>query len=312
MKIDIVIPNYNGADLIKKNLPELIQSVKVYDIGKIIISDDCSAVSDFKKLTEFIDEIKKDSNVKIDLIENIRNVGFSSNVNVGVSHADADLILLLNTDVSVKDDFLDAALDDLDLDENLFGVGLMDKSEENGKVVYRGRGLASWKRGFLVHRRGEVDANDTFWISGGSCIFRRSIFNKLGGLDQNYNPFYWEDIDLSYRARKSGYKIMFEPKSSVVHRHTEGSIKRHFKNSVIKKIAYRNQFIFIWKNITDVKLLISHMVWLPYHFAKAIIRRDMPFFTGFISATGKISAIIKKRKSQSKLYTFADSEIIKN
>ncbi len=312
MKIDIVIPNYNGAELIKKNLPDLIDAVEKYDIGKIIISDDCSHAEDFKNLSEFLNIVRQKTKIKIELIENLRNVGFSSNVNVGVSKTTADFVLLLNTDVSANAKFLDAALKDLENNENLFGVGLMDKSEERGKVVLRGRGLATWKRGFLVHRRGEVDSKDTFWISGGSCIFRRELFIRLGGFDQSYNPFYWEDIDLSYRARKSGYEVMFEPESEVIHRHEEGTIKRHFKSSHIKKIAYRNQFVFVWKNITDIKLLISHFFWLPVHLIKAILRMDLAFIAGFFAAINKIPAIIGKRRKQKKLYKKKDVEIIPN
>ena len=99
----------------------------------------------------------------------------------------------------------------------------------------------------------------------------KSIWDELGGLDILYNPFYWEDIDLSYRARKSGYKTLFENKSVVRHEHEKGSIKNKYNPQDVKKIAYKNQFIFAWKN-SDFSTLIYGHFWLPYHLLKALFQ----------------------------------------
>ncbi len=310
MKIDVVIPNYNGFNLIEKNLPILIKYISKYNVGQIVITDDFSKEEDFNALNIFVEKIKKTHPIKLRLLRNKKNLGFSSNVNNGVSACNSDLVFLLNTDIVVEENFLDDAIKHFVKNEELFGVGLMDKSIEEEKVILRGRGVARWSRGFLVHSRGEVDKKDTFWISGGSSLIRRKIFEEIGGFDPLYNPFYWEDIDLSYRAQKSGYNILFEPKSVVEHHHDKGAIKKHYKNNQIKKIAYRNQFTFIWKNITDSNLIISHTLWLPYHFAHAIINFDTAFFIGFFYAVVRIPAIIQKRKKQKKQYRKKDSELL--
>lgn len=306
MKVDVVIPNYNGLKLINENLPKVIESVKKYK-AKIIIVDDCSEKDEFEGLSDFVNRL---NTKKIILLRNEKNLGFSSTVNRGVSDSDADLVVLLNTDVIPEKEFLDAALKDFLSDLNLFGVGFMDKSIEEGKFVLRGRGLASWHKGMITHRRGEVDKSDTFWISGGSSLIRRDLFEKLSGFDDLYNPFYWEDIDLSYRARKAGFSIKFESKSVVEHRHKEGSIRRHYGDFKIKTIAYRNQFIFIWKNITDINLILSHVLWLPYHSLRALVRFDTPFFLGLFLAFKRLPAIIGRRKRQRKLYQKKDFDLI--
>ena len=310
MTIDVVIPNYNGSSLIKKNLPQVLAQVKKYK-ANIIISDDRSKFDDFEELSRFIKELQ-DKGEKVILQRNEKNLGFSSSVNNGVAASKADFIVLLNTDVYPERDFLDAALADLLQDENLFGVGFMDKSIEGDKTVLRGRGLASWQKGFLLHKRGEVDKPDTFWVSGGSSIIRRQLFVKLGGLDILYDPFYWEDIDLSYRAKKSGYKLKFESKSIVEHRHEEGAIKKYYGSSNVKTIAYRNQFIFVWKNITAPSLILSHLVWLPYHVVPAFLRLDAPFILGFIYAIVRLPLIINKRYIQAKFYKKRDRDLFNN
>ncbi len=305
--INVVIPNYNGAELIKKNLPSVIEATTKYADLSITIVDDGSDEDDYQKLKNFIESLK---NSKIDLIRQEKNLGFSSTVNKGVFSKDSDLLVILNTDVSPEKVFLDPVIKDFELNDKLFGVGCLDKSEESGKFVLRGRGIGFWKKGFINHKKGETDKSDTFWVSGGSSIIRTNLFKHLGGFDEIYNPFYWEDIDLSYRARKAGYDVMFENKSIVIHRHSEGSIRKNYSKSSITKIAYRNQFIFVWKNITETSMVVSHLFWLPYHMLKAVLRADFVFFEGFLLALVRLPVIIERRNKQKSKYLKKDSELL--
>ncbi len=311
MKIDVVIPNYNGAKLIKKNLPDVIKSFGEGLKVSIIIVDDGSREDDVLELRKTLDAINMSSKIPVVLIEKEKNSGFSSAVNMGVKNCKSDLVVLLNSDAVPYKNFMDPVLDDFERDHLLFGVGCMDVSIEGSKSVKRGRGIAYWKKGLLRHKRGEIDKKDTFWISGGSSVVRRDIFNKLGGFDELYNPFYWEDIDLSYRAQKGGYKIIFEGRSLVEHRHDEGAIKSNFKKNKIITTVYRNQFIFHWKNITDKKLLFSHFFWLPFHLANAFVHTDNNLTGGFFLALKRLPDIIKSRNIAKKMFVLSDREIIK-
>lgn len=310
MKIDVIIPNYNGADLITRNLPSVFEALTPYD-GKIIIVDDGSTTHERQKLKDVISKFEKRKN-EIILIQKVKNSGFSSTVNAGVGASRADFVVLLNSDVSPSINFLKSPLEKLRDDKNIFGVGCMDESVEGNMKIRRGRGLARWSKGFLMHSRGEVDRNDTFWISGGSSVIRRELFNKLGGMDTIYSPFYWEDIDLSFLAQKAGYAVVFDPESVVVHRHEDGAIKKHYNEDKIRTVSYRNQIIFVWKNITSKKLLIDHLFRLPIHLVGAVLRFDMPFIKGLFLAMSLLPAIIKKRRIQKILYQLSDESVIKN
>jgi GT2 family glycosyltransferase len=215
---------------------------------------------------------------------------------------------LLNTDVSPEKGFLEPLLVHFS-DKKLFAVGCMDKSIENGQTILRGRGLGEWKKGFLVHRRGEVNKTSTLWVSGGSGAFRKSIWSTLGGFNELYAPFYWEDIDLSYRALKSGYQILFEPKSIVIHEHEKGAIKIKYPPFKIKTIAYRNQFIFVWEN-ADLSNILSHIFWLPVYFIKALISFDRLFYLGFFEALILLPKIIKSKINYRRYFIKKDSEVI--
>lgn len=283
MKVSIVIPNRNGAELLQKNMPFVLAAAK--DV-EIIVVDDASTDASVDLL------VKKFPFVKI--INKTHNDGFASSVNIGVREASGEIVVLLNTDVRPEQDFLTPLLKHFN-DPSVFAVGCLEKSIEGKTTIFRGRGEAKWDRGFFIHSRGEVNQSTTAWVSGGSGAFRRSIWMKLGGMDRIFNPFYWEDIDLSYRALKSGYTLVFEPKSVVVHEHGKGVIKQEYLPMQVNVIAYRNQFLFIWKNVSDVPIMLAHLVWVPVRIVQAIIRRDRTMVQGFLWAFVYIPHVLASR-----------------
>ncbi|MBI3558940.1 hypothetical protein HY085_00960 [Candidatus Gottesmanbacteria bacterium] len=114
----------------------------------------------------------------------------------------------------------------------------------------------------------------TDWPDGSASAFRKDLYLKLGGFNKIYDPFYWEDTDLGWRARKAGYLCFFEPKAILIHEHEEGAINRHYSQEQIKAISLRNQFLFVWKN-GNAKQLIAHCSLLIFYF------RDWSFFKAF-------------------------------
>lgn len=313
MNLSIIIPNYNGENLLQENLPKVLAAVKDYHKGKIeiIIPNDPSTDNSRDVIKDFIESIKGPNIIgKTIDNKNKKEAGFSKNVNRGVKLSTGEILILLNSDVIPHKGFLEPLLKHF-IDPSVFAVGCMDESIENNKTVLRGRGIGKWQRGFLAHKAGKLDKDNTLWVSGGSGAFRKSAWEKLHGLDPLYNPFYWEDIDLSYRALKSGYKTIFESKSVVTHEHEKGAIKSKFKSSHVKKIVYRNQFTFVWKNITQTSLLISHLLWLPYYFIKALLAGDWAFFSGFYLAILRLSKILQARNNAKKLFVKTDKDVLK-
>lgn len=298
--LSIIIPNWNGKTMLEKHLPVVLKHA---DKAEIIVVDDFSTDNSVSYIeTEF---------PSIILIKKKKQEGFSSAINAGVKHSSRSLLLLLNSDIEPEPNFLETVFP-LFNDKSLFAVGLNDKSIEGKEIVMRGRGIAFFKRGFYIHMRGEINQSDTAWVSGGSGVFRKDIWEKLGGLDELFNPFYWEDIDLSYRALKSGYTIRFEPKAIVIHYHDKGAIKTNFSSTYIRRIAFRNQLIFIWKNISDRRLLLQHCYWLPYTLFHALIHGNVQLVLGFLLALKNIDRIIKKRRIIQSKSIVSDTEILSN
>lgn len=312
MNISVIIPNYNGKGLLEKNLSTVIVALFHYltnhkQTGEIIIVDDGSRDDSVSFLEEFVE---KEKSIAMHIEKNRKNKGFSSTVNKGVSLAKGDIVVLLNTDVRPEKNFLEPLLTHFK-EENVFAVGCMDKSIEHNKVVLRGRGVGGWRRGMFFHAAGDVTKHTSLWASGGSSAFRTSLWVKLGGLNELYNPFYWEDIDLSYRAIKSGYQVLFEQESVVIHEHEKGTIRSLYASSQVQRIAYRNQFIFIWKNITEVSFWISHIIYLPYHILRSVLRGDMNFLIGLFQAFVFLPNIIQSIFTEHRFFVRNDSAIVK-
>ena len=244
-RVSIIIPNYNGRELLAENLPSVVLSKKEKrnQILEIIIVDDASTDDSVELIRKFFPEIK--------IVRHKANRGFSASVNTGARTATGDLLVLLNSDVSPEKRFLINVISHFN-DENVFGVSLHEKGYGPAKGKLEG--------GFIVHdpAKESSSAKETFWVNGGSGVFRRSYWMKLGGMDEKlFSPFYWEDVDLSYRAAKRGWKNLWEPNSKVVHKHesTIGKISRLKR----QKIQERNQLLFTLKNLTSPTLFRRHL-----------------------------------------------------
>jgi len=267
-RVSVVIPVWNGEKLLKKNLPPVFEALP--ENTEVIIIDDGStddSVEFIKSLTSSrVHELKKkkkrkESNslinnsliknkkIKIELIRNRKNRGFIYSCNRGVKEARGEFVLLLNTDVVPQKDFLKPALK-LFEDKEVFAVSLAEQDYGWAKI---------WWRGGFIHIGDGGKSKDSHvcaWASGGTGVFRKEMWQKLGGFDPLYSPYYWEDFDLGYRAWKAGYKIIWEPKAMVEHPH-ESTISK-LNHRYVSLIKERNQLLFIWKNIDDFWLKLSH------------------------------------------------------
>ncbi len=305
MKISVVIPNYNGEALLKENLPKVLEAI---GDAEVIVVDDASFDGSVENIKYQISNIKnKNQKSNIKLIRNEKNLGFSSTVNRGVREATGDLIVLLNSDVIPESNFLDPLINHFN-DPKVFAVGCLQKGTLRKGISVQGRGIGKFSKGFLMHSPGKIDKKNTLWVFGGAGMYRKSIWEELGGMEEIYSPFYWEDIDLSYRALKAGYKLIFEPKSAVEHQQ-ETTIKSQYSQSKIKTIAYRNQIFFVWLNITDRKLIFQHILYLPYHFIKSLLTLDLLFIKALFHAFIFLPWIFIKRHKNIKTFRLNDNEV---
>ncbi|MFA5828024.1 MAG: glycosyltransferase [Candidatus Shapirobacteria bacterium] len=240
MKISVIVTNWNGLNLLNKNFINVIQSSP--EAEEIILADDASedgSVKYIKSLRPKYPQIK--------LITNSVNMGFGKNTNRAVSQAKGELVVLLNSDITPEKNYIKNALLHFK-NPKVYGVGFSERGNENWAKIY-------WKEGYIQYEPGrEIDKTHiTGWLSGGGCILRKDIFIKLGGFDEIYAPFYSEDLDIGYRAWKSGYILLWEPKCIIRHKHESTMSK--FPKRFSDYVKERNRLLTVLRNITDPQMI---------------------------------------------------------
>ncbi len=301
-KVSVVIPSFNGKDLLKKHLPKVLLALNNWQKQgwEVIVVDDASTDNTVQFLRESFPEVR--------VIANEKNLRFGHSCNKGVRAARGEIIILLNNDVSPKKDFLTPLI------KNFRGIGVFAvgcRERQPGKKLDYGRGEMFFKRGLMIHRRADSQKERTTdWVSGGSGAFDRTKWLYLGGMDGLFRPAYEEDRDLSYRAVKGGFKVLFEPESVVFHHH-ETTNKKVFGQKKMRIISYKNHFLFVWKNITDTKLLLNHFIWLPYHLIINGFRTNGEETAGFIWALSQLPEAVKSRSRVKRFFKKKDKEIIR-
>jgi GT2 family glycosyltransferase len=286
--ITIVIPVYKNYDVFLK----YFEINRKYFAGcEIIVINDYPQDNINKQVKKILPEAI--------IVNNKKNLGFAGSVNKGILQTKRDYIFLMNSDVILQNSSFLKALEYFKKDQKLFAVGFA-QIEKDGSIV--GANHFYFKDGLINHFHLSSNINQptfNFWAEGGSSIFRKRLLIDLGLFDKLYNPFYWEDIDLSYRAWKAGYKVLYDPNIKVQHHH-ESTIRKYFNKSEIQKIAFRNQLIFHWKNLTDRDLIFKHLLNLP----------RLIFFPGFFDALMRLPKILKSRKKTIELFVKGDKKII--
>jgi len=249
----VVIPNWNGRDLLEKYLPSVVTAMAGNPANEIIVVDNGSTDGSAEYLKQNFPTVKT--------LSLPVNRGFGGGSNHGFREARNDIVVLLNSDMRVAPDFLQPLLDGFS-DERVFAVACQIFFSDPGKVREEtGLTQASWRRGGLAVRHRIDETVDRpfpcFYGGGGSCAFDRRKFLELGGFDELLRPFYLEDTDLGYLAWKRGWKVLYQPKSHVWHEH-RGTIGKKFPQAYIAGVLKKNFLLFCWKNIHTPGWLLAH------------------------------------------------------
>lgn len=303
--ISVVIPTYNARHLLQKHLPDVVRILQ--DGDEIIIVDDAST----DDTAQWVKSFHPEKSIKIKLEKHTKNKRFAAAVNTGVETAKHPYVFLLNNDVSpLSKDIREQILEPFLTDPELFAVGCAEVTEDSPDAIISGRGTGGFRRGLLVHWYDpNQNSTRTLWTAGGSMALDRAKFLEIGGMDTLFYPAYEEDRDLSYRALKHGWKIKFLPSARVLHQH-ETTNTTVFGRRNMAVMSWKNQFLMVWKNITDRWLLAQHLLWLPYHLTITNWRSRGAVMAGFWKALLQFSELRRKREQAQKLWVRSDRAIL--
>lgn len=295
--ISIVIPNYNGKKLLEKNLPFAIEAAKkATNDFEIIIADDFSNDDSISFIKNNYPEIK--------LVIGDKNVGFAGNANRGVFAASKELIFLLNTDVKLTENYFEFLLPHFK-DENLFGV-MGALTTENTGEIQDGAKYPKWKGAQLNFTLNYIFKENkpalSLFLSGANALVNREKIQSIGGFNELFNPFYFEDAELGLRTWRMGWKNIFEPRAICFHE-VSSTIKSHHKKQKIKITARRNKMLLHDLHLEGIKRILwkTEMI-LNLCFRWISFKKE--YYSSY-SQYKKLKPFIKREK-----YRFSTQEVV--
>lgn len=288
-KVAIIIVNWNGYDLTKACL-ESIKKLRYSKFKTVLVDNDSLDHSGNKLKNEF---------PEIELLSSSENLGFTGGNNLGIKWAldhSFDYVLLLNNDTVVERDFLDPLVFFLEQNPEYGAVQPKILFEgERHRIWNAGGGYfkwleMSWSVGIGQEDLGQFDQEkDTPWITGCAILIRSAVINEAGMLDDRFFAYY-EDVEWSFRIKKSGFRLRYLPQSKIYHVAGGSSKKIKTKEGIVPPIIHyyrtRNHLFLIRKHANPLSFVLS----LLYQTAKNAA------FIVYLALNGrfqKVEAILK-------------------
>ncbi len=246
MKLSIVIPTWNHYDLLSACLESLKAQSQPAD--EIIVVNDASTDDTVERITE--------EHPDITLIMRERNGGFAKAANLGLKAAQSEWVLLLNNDMTLAPDFLAQLLAVASEDVQMVAPLVLWRDDPEtiysagDRLCINGRPEAI---GFREVRDTFTLPDSIFGVSGGSGLFHRTVFERVGYLDESFIA-YFEDADLAMRARLAGFKACHAPEAIAYHVGSASIADRTWWRSAQ---CYRNHTLLLVKNMPG-SLLFKH------------------------------------------------------
>lgn len=225
IRISVIIVNFNARYFLKNCISSVLSSDMAVDI-EIIVVDNDSKDGSCDMLDEDFPAIK--------YIRNTKNVGFGKANNKGVAIARGDYILILNPDTMLTETTLSEILDfsEKQKDFGAAGVQFMDgsgkylpESKRNfPDLKVAGAKLLGYSKYYYANHINQDDMAEVAILTGAFMFVKKEVFQNIGGFDEDFF-MYGEDIDLSYRITKAGFKNFYVGNSKVLHFKGESTIK---------------------------------------------------------------------------------------
>lgn len=300
--LSIVIPNYNGEALLAENLPSILAALDGWGGEcEVIVVDDCSSDGSCSLLARDFPQVR--------VMVNNQNMGFSGSCNKGLNSAKYPVAFCINNDVRADGDFITPVLQHFS-DQDVFAVTpniLAEREGRNQGIVYGLYGKGFLKGGFApLGERGPV--RDNLYAIGACVAYDMGKFRALGGYSEIYTPYLFEDVDLSYRAWKRGWRSVYEP-GAAVHHLSSATIGRTKKRTK-RTIYFRNRFLFHWINLTDPMFIASNVLHTFVRLAVSFLWLDVAYYAAFFGAIRRLPGVMELRKGVIRNLVLGDAEIL--
>lgn len=265
-KVAIVILNWNGAALMERFLPSVVR-YSPEEMAEVVVADNGSTDDSLALLAEKFPSVRV---VRFD-----RNYGFAEGYNRALQQIDTPYAVLLNSDVEVTPGWLEAPLRRLDASPEVAAVQpklLAERARDQFEYAGAAGGFMD-KYGYPFCRgrifqeietdRGQYDAEaDILWATGACLFVRTEVYRAVGGLDAKFFA-HQEEIDMCWRMRARGYRLVCTP-GSVVYHVGGGTLNAESPRKTF--LNFRNNLLMLYKNLPEKELhrVMRLRFWLDY------------------------------------------------
>lgn len=318
----VVLLNWNGIHLLKQFLPDVIS----YSPGATIaVADNASSDGSVAMLRNEFPAVR--------VIEIASNKGFTGGYNEALNQIDAEFYVLLNTDVQVTEGWIEPMEELFDQDPTIAAIQPKIRAfKQRSDFEYAGAGGGYVDRFGFPFCRGRIfetlecdegqydDRREVFWASGACMFVRSAIYHQCEGFDEAFFA-HMEEIDLCWRMKNRGYRIMYEPLSTVYHIGGGTLDKSNWRKTYLN---FRNNLELIYKNIEDrylfrsifVRMLLDGVAAFKFlisngymHFW-AIIRAHLHFYRMLPHIRMKRKALKQKINNRNNVGVYTGSVVV--
>jgi len=287
--ISIIIPNYNTIKYLEENIPFVIsESQSCRFPTEILIIDDGST----NKIN--YDGIESMNN-NIKIVYTGKNKGFAGAVNYGILLSRYSYVFLLNNDIKISSNILEKLLFPFKINKMTFAVQANIASKE-GKIylnkIFPKYGIIKvvYQEVKNINELMEVD-----FVVAGAALFNKNKLIELGLFDEAFSPFYFEDVDVSIRAKQKNYKLYLRTDVVVFHNHPGSTIKNEYRNKW-KVLHRRNYFKLNFRYCRLYKISKWYNYISTFLYAvNMMIKGDFSYIRGYFLA---LKEIIKVKKGK--------------
>lgn len=290
--ISVVIPNYNGAQLLPVALPALYKALQHSRLPfEVFLCDDAS--------TDVSIAIVEKDFPWVKILTTAENRGFSPTVNRGIQAAEMSYLLILNTDVLLPEEYFEPLLRYFDLADT-FGVMTRiigwesDSIQDGGKLPFF-HWLKIKTSANYIPQHACTDAwLPSMYLSGANALVSTEKIKKLGGFNELFEPFYVEDAELSLRAWRMGWRCYYEHKMYCRHKES-ATIRSKNRKAYIKRVYNRNKMLMHSIHLPGFLSAIWHLQLLVETLASLLMLR-LFYLQSFADYIERFSSVQRYRK----------------
>jgi GT2 family glycosyltransferase len=311
MNVSVVIPTWRGRHLLESYLPSVLAATERYRRlhkaqTEIVVVDDAGG-------DDTAGWLKSHHPEQVRLYVHERNCGFAAACLTGFEQASFPVVLLLNNDVRLQEECI-APMAEHFHDPEVFAVtGKI--FNQKGDVFCNGGKIARFRRGmWSTYENYDLSPDGqagtpllSFTAIGAFSCFDRARFLDVGGFDPLVAMV--EDVEISYRGWKRGWRVHYEPRSIAYHDASQ-TMDRRYQRRQLDKLSRRSRMLMHWMLLHDGGFFLRHVLAIFTRFLVSWLILDWRFYWGVFTGLQNLPVIMEKRRETRRTMRRSDRELL--